>query len=207
MIYNIPGIEIEYCRGISKGCKNSVMLDNDFLNKVFEIASGSNWSKKFVGKDVLRHNLIKIGISGCPNACAKSQIKDLGLIARSEVFYVQDLCSLCMQCVDNCEEQAISYDNEKIKIDKRKCIGCGRCIKVCETGAIYEKGKFFSVLVGGRLGRHPRFGEEIFRMSPSKTISFVSFFLSLFDKVDITQPKKLFDVISPLEIKVEYSKL
>lgn len=207
MITNVPGIEIEYCKGIYSGCKNAVIVDRNLLHKLIDTANQSNWSRKFIKKEVLKHHLIKIGISGCPNACARSQIKDLGLIAKSEVIHVEDSCINCMGCVASCEEQAIIFNNDKIWIDKNRCIGCGKCVKLCETDAMKEKRQYFSILVGGRLGRHPRFGQEILQLEPFNTLHFISFFLSLFHRFNITQPKKIYDVISPEEIKIEYSNL
>ncbi|MCK5543545.1 MAG: hypothetical protein KAI40_12720 [Desulfobacterales bacterium] len=38
---------------------------------------------------------------------------------------------------------------------------CKKCIKACPTETIIEKKKGFRVLLGGRLGRHPRLAMEI----------------------------------------------
>ncbi|MBQ3904652.1 MAG: 4Fe-4S binding protein, partial [Eubacterium sp.] len=45
-------------------------------------------------------------------------------------------CTLCMACFNACPVDAIyidcdSYGYEKIEIDNKKCIKCGKCEKVC----------------------------------------------------------------------------
>lgn len=52
---------------------------------------------------------------------------------------VTDLCRGCMahKCQDACKLGAITFDsNNKAKIDKSKCVECGRCAKVCPYQAI-----------------------------------------------------------------------
>jgi len=45
-------------------------------------------------------------------------------------------CVGCGQCVKNCPEQAISLDEKKrAVIDHQKCVGCGQCVAVCRYGA------------------------------------------------------------------------
>lgn len=45
-------------------------------------------------------------------------------------------CKSCSQCIKNCSQHAISFDENKIaSIDYSKCIGCGQCVAVCQFGA------------------------------------------------------------------------
>jgi Fe-S-cluster-containing hydrogenase component 2 len=42
-------------------------------------------------------------------------------------------------CVYECPVGAISIiENVSTKIDEEKCLGCGRCFKNCQTGAIVK---------------------------------------------------------------------
>lgn len=42
-------------------------------------------------------------------------------------------CKSCAQCIKNCSQEAISFDeNKKADIDYNKCIGCGQCVAVCQ---------------------------------------------------------------------------
>lgn len=45
-------------------------------------------------------------------------------------------CVACGQCIKNCSQKAITFDENKIaKIDYDKCIGCGQCVAVCMFNA------------------------------------------------------------------------
>ena len=57
----------------------------------------------------------------------------------SKKYRVDGGCVLCLMCVYECPVGAISIiENESTKIDGEKCIGCGRCYKNCQTGAIVK---------------------------------------------------------------------
>ena len=54
-------------------------------------------------------------------------------------YEVTNACRGCIahRCEDVCRFGAISFDhNQKAHIDKNKCVGCGRCSKVCPYSAI-----------------------------------------------------------------------
>ena len=57
----------------------------------------------------------------------------------------KELCTLCRKCVGICRKtvgrEAISYvegDNGSASIvfDRSKCIACGSCVYICDTGAL-----------------------------------------------------------------------
>ena len=49
------------------------------------------------------------------------------------------LCRGCHVCAKNCAHSAISFDeNRKASIDHEKCVGCGRCLGVCNFDAIHN---------------------------------------------------------------------
>jgi electron transport complex protein RnfB len=47
-----------------------------------------------------------------------------------------DLCSLCMDCEDRCQMEAISYSRDHALVDLDRCIGCGLCVTTCPSGAM-----------------------------------------------------------------------
>ena len=50
------------------------------------------------------------------------------------------LCRRCRMCEKNCAHGAISFDADgKAGIDHNKCVGCGRCLGVCNFDAIYNE--------------------------------------------------------------------
>lgn len=47
-----------------------------------------------------------------------------------------ELCTGCGTCVDRCQMDAITLENEKSVINKMRCIGCGNCASTCPSEAI-----------------------------------------------------------------------
>ena len=45
-------------------------------------------------------------------------------------------CIGCMKCVKACEEGAVSVENFCAKVDYDKCVGCGKCHAACPVGCI-----------------------------------------------------------------------
>lgn len=45
-------------------------------------------------------------------------------------------CIGCMKCVKACEHGAVTVDKFAAHVDYQKCIGCGKCHEVCPVGAI-----------------------------------------------------------------------
>lgn len=45
-------------------------------------------------------------------------------------------CIGCMKCVKACEVGAVKVENFCAKVDYEKCIGCGKCHEACPVGAI-----------------------------------------------------------------------
>lgn len=50
-------------------------------------------------------------------------------------YVITDKCIKCGACVDSCPVGAISFQGDKVVIDKEKCISCGTCEAVCPVGA------------------------------------------------------------------------
>lgn len=51
-----------------------------------------------------------------------------------------DKCRSCHMCEKNCAHGAISFDNDnRASINHAKCVGCGRCLGVCNFDAIYNE--------------------------------------------------------------------
>lgn len=45
-------------------------------------------------------------------------------------------CIGCMRCQKVCEAGAVKVENNTAKVDQSKCVACGKCVEVCPTGAI-----------------------------------------------------------------------
>ncbi|MCF7927840.1 MAG: glycyl-radical enzyme activating protein [Spirochaetales bacterium] len=53
-----------------------------------------------------------------------------------EVWWYSNKCIGCLDCVRSCPEDALSAEEEGIRIDRNKCTGCGICASVCPSGAM-----------------------------------------------------------------------
>lgn len=101
---------------------------------------------------------LKISIAGCPNACSHPQINDIGIIGVSKVKLVSDKCEKCYKCIKQCPEKAIIKLNDgQVRIDGDLCIDCGWCADSCK--ALELESTCYRILVGGKLGRHPKFAD------------------------------------------------
>jgi dissimilatory sulfite reductase (desulfoviridin) alpha/beta subunit len=105
---------------------------------------------------------------------------------RAKVLVDKDIeCNGCGNCLRVCKEGAIrisglsnkhqegaeeeekkhtSYsENNKrdVVIDYDRCVHCGLCAEVCPTGTIKIEKKCYRVMIGGKLGRHPRFADDL----------------------------------------------
>ncbi len=120
---------------------------------------GGMLDKEFFGEDMPVK--IKFAVTGCPNACAKPQENDLGLMGiLKPAIYMAD-CTGCGTCTFMCPEKAIVLEDDKAKIIWDKCNLCGACVGACPTDLISEDWKGYKIFVGGKIGKHPKLGREL----------------------------------------------
>lgn len=93
-----------------------------------------------------------IGCLNCELACAASHLhmsldealeSGLPLVSRNQVVKFDNITAplQCMHCnnpscLSVCPHDAISYEDDFIKINEQMCVGCGCCTLVCPYGAI-----------------------------------------------------------------------
>ena len=160
----IKGYQREVCFG-QGGCPNSC-VETDTLTEQLETLLAAEDLLGFLQKSVpgkLRfHHEFRISVSHCPNACSQPQIKDIGIIAAVYPRTEETLCSGCGSCVNVCREKAVDLSNTPFPlINTRACLGCGACVQACPAGCILCGKRGYRVLLGGRLGRHPRLACEL----------------------------------------------
>lgn len=157
----VASIEISACRG----CQNAVIDPAALavaLGEVVEKYDLSNRMLQFHNGKLPRHLIFKAAVAGCPNACSQPQIKDFGLIGRSEPFEGGEECINCGLCVEVCPDFAITlFDGERPVIDPGICQRCAKCARVCPTGALIAGPAGVEIMAGGRMGRHPKFAETL----------------------------------------------
>ena len=159
----VQGYQMETCFGPS-GCPNRAVISDEFSKKVEERLAGRNLKSFLTArvKGPLKvHHEFRVSISDCPNACSRPQIVDVGLIGARSPNVLDMTCSQCGACVAVCREGAISLTGQAPRVDPRKCLSCGQCIPACTTGTLQAAVSGYRILVGGKLGRHPRLGREL----------------------------------------------
>ena len=86
-------------------------------------------------------------ICNCCSCCCEPLLayRRLGYNARVTTnfvsIYAKDGCNACSACVDQCPVQAIIVErdakgNDQPVIDDSRCIGCGVCVRFCQTGCL-----------------------------------------------------------------------
>ncbi|MCZ7371150.1 MAG: 4Fe-4S binding protein [Candidatus Methanoperedens sp.] len=115
--------------------------------------------KEFFGEDMPVK--IKFAVTGCPNACAKPQENDLGVMGILKPAINTGECTGCGTCTFMCPEKAIVLEDDKAKILWDKCNLCGACIGACPSDLITEEWKGYRLFVGGMIGKHPKLGKEL----------------------------------------------
>ena len=155
--------EVKVCGG-AFGCPRAIFDVGNLARKIDAALAGSGLDAAVAARvtgPVLRHHRFSVAISGCPNSCSQPQIHDFGVQGRARVGMGQGPCTRCMECVRACGEDAVAVERSVPVIDWGKCIECGDCALVCPTEALVIEERGFTVLVGGKLGRHPQIAREL----------------------------------------------
>lgn len=161
----VQGYRVETCFGPG-GCPNRAMEDEHLARDVENLLASKGlreFLKKKVGGLLKMHHEFRVSLSDCPNACSRPQIADVGLIGAVVPRLTGAECSRCAACVEACAEAAIQLpDNAHApEMTKDRCLACGQCVRVCPTGTLEKGESGYRIVVGGKLGRHPRLATEI----------------------------------------------
>ena len=154
---------VEACRGKALGCPFALVDLPPLKEAILAVLDGSDFAeeRRKIGGPIRSHHRFKIALSACPNGCSQPQIRDFGVLARIVPRRTEEPCTFCGKCEEACLENAVTYDEEGPIIDEKVCVACGQCALHCPNGALGDDDLGYTVLIGGKLGRHPQFGLEL----------------------------------------------
>lgn len=103
---------------------------------------------------------IKIAVAGCPNGCTHPLTNDIGIVGVAPIKFDYKRCVGCSSCIKACREGAIQKGpSGKPVIVDTECIDCGECVLACQFNALTCEENHYRLYVGGKMGRHPQFGD------------------------------------------------
>ena len=163
---NRPGVEmtvLEACRGELAGCPHR-LIDVDEWRRALGAWLGEDrvserLRARVAGDQVLYHHKLRLSVCGCPNGCARPQIADLALVGMVRPLFDLAQCTACGACVEACPDQALAMGEGGPTWDGQACQGCRACAAACPAGCIGTSAPAARVLMGGKLGRHPRLAQ------------------------------------------------
>ncbi len=166
------GFSVEACFG-GAGCENALTDSRQLLDKIEDLlrkADLTSFLQKKVGGPLKHHHQFRVSLAECPNACSRIHIADFALHGRILLEIEPGLCSFCESCLEVCEEEALRLTEAGPVLEEERCVACGACVRICPTGALREKARGYRILVGGKLGRHPRLATELIPFTDEKGV-------------------------------------
>lgn len=148
------------CRGAT-GCPHAV-LTRDPGAELESVLAATGWPAFLAGQiqPIRHHHQFRLVVSCCPNGCSQPHIADFALVATARIGFDVEACVACAQCLPACAEGALRLE-QSIALDPLRCLGCAACVQVCPTSALQVREMAYRVLLGGKLGRHPRLAHEL----------------------------------------------
>lgn len=157
---------VKVCRGSEGGdkCPFALFVSGEFPSRIENVIKESGWPafiEEKMGNKIRSHQAIKVNAAACPNSCSGPYIADIGLIRACVPAFDHEQCIACNKCVQTCPDEALKLVDGRVVINRDNCLVCGQCIQACPVEAISCIRSGWRVLMGGRLGRHPKLGAEL----------------------------------------------
>ena len=157
------GYAVEACFG-RFGCSHAITNSQRLIEEIEKLLEEEKITEFLLDKTngkLKHHNQFRIAISECPNACSRVHIADFGIIGVAQKGFDEALCNGCGACIAACPDNVIGLKDNKALFNDELCSHCIDCIKTCKTKALSAKKTGYRVLIGGKLGRHPRLATPI----------------------------------------------
>ncbi len=121
----IPTIRFAHQRGLGVGELDTINIVGETISdvKVPDFQKPSSGAQDFAGKYLPDFLLSLMFDSTCSTFSTVNHSN----------------CTRCYECVRNCPAGAMSKEDGKVIVDKKKCIGCFCCDEVCDFNAIEMK--------------------------------------------------------------------
>jgi anaerobic sulfite reductase subunit C len=177
----VDGYELQPCRGLEGTCPFALVKDPSLAHRIDLAVRTCAWWQRFnadSGQARPHHARFRVALAACPNACTMPQIRDIGIIATVTPQAVRPECNGCGCCERTCREAAIVVQNGRAVLHEDRCVGCGQCIQSCPQQVIDPGPVRLRILVGGRMGRHPRWAQELCEADPASAADSVRAFLN-----------------------------
>lgn len=154
-----PAVDVSACGGTERGCPHAVIDASAWAGTIREALDGAKLADR-LGPLVPPHQVFRVVVAACPNACSRPQIADIGLIGRAVRAVTAGLCVNCRLCQRACADGAVCAAEGGPRFSAT-CLNCRDCANACPTGAIRIEREEASMTAAGRLGRHPRLAQPI----------------------------------------------
>lgn len=154
----MDALTIKTCKD---SCSRAVFISS--LNaRLEEVVISSDWPDFLNEHRTAPHrpHRFRIAVASCANGCVQPHIADFGLIATAKIRVDAEKCSACGECLAVCAENALGLA-PRIELEPARCLGCAACVRACPESAFSVEALGYRVLLGGKLGRHPRLAHEL----------------------------------------------
>lgn len=158
--------EITVCRGVQAqtNCRFAMPVPESLAVQLEQCLAQSGWAQFLRGAvtgPVLHHHTFRVALAACPNGCSRPHVADVGIIRAISPELDPSLCSCCGLCARVCPDKAMTMHAHGPVCDHERCMRCGICVDKCPERALNARESGYRIVLGGKLGRHPRLATEL----------------------------------------------